>query len=203
MSHVEGVGGGVVGDAVAGDFLIEHAARHSGALEGHMITAGKASSYQLLDAQFLEDRQFALDHRFQLRTIGPTQAGHFAGAGVMDDAGGDARQLRFMLLDIGIRAEQPLLLAGEQNKSECAFGRCAASGQLPGGFQDHGDAGAIVQSALPQVPRVEVRTQDDDLVGFFRTANFTHRVVDGHRARNELVTDFNLDASARRRRTGG
>ena len=189
-------------DPVAGDFLVEHAGRHTGALKRNVIAAGEGSAHELLDTQLLKDGQFALDHRFQLRPIGPAQAGHFAGTGVVDDAGRNPWHLRFVLFDVSAGAEQALFFAGKQNKADGAFGR-RTFGQLPGGFQHHGDALAVVQGPLPQVPRIQMRPQHHDFIGMFRSADFAHGVVNGQRTGDELVGDLDFHAGSGWSWTGG
>ena len=54
-------------------------------------------------------------------------------------------------------------------------------------------AGAVVGGALGEVPRVEVGTDDDDLVRLLGAADLADGVVDRDRAGHEGVLDLGLD----------
>src|ERR1019366_2597415 len=81
------------------------------------------------------------------------------------DDGDDGSELRVVRLHVRARPEEPLLLAAPQDEAERAARHVARRGDGPSALEHRRDAGAVVLRAGAEVPRVEVRTDDDPLVG--------------------------------------
>ncbi len=176
---------------IAGRFLSAEQAGHFAFLEGSMIASSRPTTGEGLHAQRLQRCQFLLKDRVKRRPSARRQSGHLAGAGVVNDGGGDFRQFVFVLLHVGRRAMQPLFLAGEEDKAKGALRLYTALRQDAGCFQNNRCARPVVGRSLPQVlVNRGGSAEHDHLIGFFAPADLAYGVVDDDRAGNELVAGF-------------
>src|SRR5205085_3647725 len=132
-------------------------------------------------AKVLERSQLGFQNRLQHGPAEPAEAHDFAGARVVDQRRGNLREVRFMLLAIILGAVQPLLFACEQNEANGSLWLHARLGENAGGFERDAGAGAVVESALAQVPRIKMSADDDTFVRLFAADDFTDGVIDGYR----------------------
>ena len=91
-----------------------------------------------------------------------------------------------MRADVGERAPQARLLAGVEDEADGAARADAALGEgaeEARGVEDERDVAAVVERAAAEVPAVEVRAEDDDLVGLVAAAHLGDDVARGHARR--------------------
>src|SRR5579883_2510413 len=92
---------------------------------------------------------------------------------------------------------QTLLLAGEQHEADGALGPNATLDQDAGRFQDNTAASAVVGCPLTEIPRIEVRSENDKLVRLFGPGNLADRVINGHGAWYDFVVDLDFHTCLR------
>ena len=95
-------------------------------------------------------------------------AGDSARARIVDQAGGNAGHFILVLFDVRLGATQALLLPGEENEPDRPPRLGIAFRKQPGCFQHDDRAGAVIGCALAEVPRIEMRADNDHFVGLFR-----------------------------------
>ena len=106
----------------------------------------------------------------------------FAHAHVVDDDGDDGVQLVAMPLHVGLRSQQALLLAAKENEAHRAPGFLLGRREQACQLDHQRDVGTVVEAARPQVPRIEMRADDHDLLRRILlrrlgAANLGHHVV--------------------------
>ena len=101
-----------------------------------------------------------------------------SGPHVLDQDGRNAVELRGVGLGVGQRPVTALLLTREEDESDRPPGPYADGLQRPGGLDDGHGAGPVVGGAGAEVPRIEVGTEDDQLVGLLPAHDLGDRIVD-------------------------
>ncbi len=104
-------------------------------------------------------------------------------------------QLRLVLLDVSKRAVEALLFAGEQHETNRAPRLHSRTDNRIGGSEHAGRARAIVSTSFGEIPGVEVRANDENLLGIFAAADFADHVGAFHRTVRECV--LNIKARTR------
>ena len=104
-----------------------------------------------------------------------------------------------MLIDIGQRAPQALLLAVPEGEADGAFRTDAQLHQDSGGLHDHGAAGGVVAGAVGGDPAVEVGAGHDVFTGAVRARNIGQDVV----GIDVLIVELDLAHQLQRRRGVG
>src|SRR5207244_2902631 len=99
-----------------------------------------------------------------------------ARARVVDQRRRRARQLVLVNPGVLLGAVQALLLAGEEDEADRPLRPDRAPGDDAGRLEDDRAAGAVVRRAVAEVPRVEVGTDDDVLVGLLAAPDLADRV---------------------------
>src|SRR5215472_14878204 len=98
-----------------------------------------------------------------------------------------------MRLNISLRTQTALFLAREQDEANRSVRPEMQRLECAGCFEDGDDASAIVSSPGAKIPGVEVRADDDELVGVNGSGNLSDDV--GHFARGfaEGVGDVHIE----------
>ena len=94
--------------------------------------------------------------------------------------------------DVGTGAEEALLFTTPQSDSDRAARLHVDRLQDAHGFHHDGRAGRVIRRTTAHVPRVEVRTEHDILVGFVRARDLGERVVLVQVVFVELILDHDL-----------
>ena len=100
------------------------------------------------------------------------------GAGVGDENCVDGGHVGGVFFGVGGRAYESLLFAAEEDEAEGSAGRAIEGLDGSGGFEDGGDAGAVVLRAGGRVPGVEMGSDDDDGVRLFAAWDLGDYVAD-------------------------
>jgi len=80
-------------------------------------------------------------------------------------------------ISIGTAAHEAIFFIGEENAADGSFGLVAGFFEDAEDFHGVDAAGAVVVSALGDIPGVEVSAHEDNIVGEFASANFADDVV--------------------------
>src|SRR6267154_853752 len=85
-------------------------------------------------------------------------------------------EFALMLLHVCEGAVEPLLFSSEKHESNRASGFHPRTHDRIGGSEHAGGAGPIVCASFGEIPRIQMCADNQDLLGIFATANFTHHV---------------------------
>jgi hypothetical protein len=91
-----------------------------------------------------------------------------------------AVELRAVSVPVGFPSPLSVLLVGEQHDPDRPAGRSRESRDRARRFADDPDARGVVDRPRSQVPRIEMRAEQDDLVGPLRPADLPDDVRAGH-----------------------
>ena len=119
------------------------------------------------------------------------RAAHAAGAGIDVEIAIERGEFGLGLLegaevlfDVGLRTEQPFLLARPERDADGAARLEPERLDDARGLHHHGRADRVVGGAGGGVPRIEVTAEHDDLVGLVAARNFGDDVVAGFALRD-------------------
>src|SRR5882762_4410736 len=104
-------------------------------------------------------------------------------------------EFALMLLDVREGTVEPLLFSSEQYKSNGPSWLHSRTHDRISGSKHACGAGPIVCSSFGEIPGVQVRANNQDLLGIFATANFADHVGAIHRSIGERILD--IEARAR------
>src|ERR1700740_1399417 len=93
-----------------------------------------------------------------------TVAGHAPDAGVEDHDGVRLVEFFAMPPDVCVRTQHALLLAGKQDEADGALRAYARGLERPQRVNHQGGIATVIESAGAQLPGVEVRSQDYELL---------------------------------------
>src|SRR6516162_11867839 len=99
-----------------------------------------------------------------------------------------------MVLDEGVGANSTLFFTGEQNERDGAFRFPTQCLERPRRLQRRHCACTVVQSALTQVPGIEMAADNHPLLGTFRTLDFRDGNGDWRRLVAERVLQLRLQS---------
>src|SRR5260370_6933292 len=149
-----------------------HQIRNTGNKKNKNVRAVDSIDYVLSRIQTFHCGECVVYGLSELLTAVEIKTAGMPGTGIEDDERGETVQLTLVLSDVTFRTQHALLLARKKSEADGAAWNYAQVVERSRQIDHHGGVDAVIFRARSQIPGIEMRSNEHDLVRLLASANF-------------------------------